>query len=170
MTSTVICNHCRKKLCHSIGGNLRQMVKPSVYIQFQETCNEMSEVQFFLCNRIIFKLKVNISISPNRKQEGPHSVFLPNIGRYRICACISRMHVQATPTFLGQEFGNNNNSYASPIRFYLCESKIFAIAFMALWLSRAAFTVICQWCQGIPTSGNRWCRLLSCIQNILIHR
>jgi hypothetical protein len=52
--------------------------------------------------------------------------------------------VLAAPRFLGQEFGNNNNSYISGIRFYLCESKIFAIAFVALWLSLAAFTVICQ--------------------------
>jgi hypothetical protein len=29
-------------------------------------------------------------------------------------------------------------------RFYLCESKVFATAFAALWLSLAAFTVICQ--------------------------
>jgi hypothetical protein len=33
---------------------------------------------------------------------------------------------------LGQEFGSNNNSYISRTRFYLCESKIFAIAFAAL--------------------------------------
>jgi hypothetical protein len=53
-------------------------------------------------------------------------------------------YLQAAPRFLGQEFGNNNNSYISRTRFYLCESKIFAIAFVALWLSLAAFTVICQ--------------------------
>jgi hypothetical protein len=50
---------------------------------------------------------------------------------------------KAAPIFLGQEFGNNN-SYISRTRFYLCESKIFAIAFAALWLSLAAFSVICQ--------------------------
>jgi hypothetical protein len=58
---------------------------------------------------------------------------------YRICACIN-----AAPTFLGQEFGNNSNLYISCTRFYLCESKIFAIAFATLWLSLAAFTVIYQ--------------------------
>jgi hypothetical protein len=72
---------------------------------------------------------------------------------YRVCACISRIYN------LGQEFGNNNNNnnntYISRIRFYLCESKIFAIAFAALWLSLAAFTVICQWCHGLPPFGNR---------------
>jgi hypothetical protein len=59
------------------------------------------------------------------------------------------------PRFLCQEFGNNN-SYISRTRL----SKIFAIAFAALWFSLAAFTVICQWCHGLPTSGNRQCRLL----------
>jgi hypothetical protein len=51
--------------------------------------------------------------------------------------------VYAAPRFLGHEFGNNN-SYINRTRFYLCESIIFAIAFAALWLSLAAFTVICQ--------------------------
>jgi hypothetical protein len=88
---------------------------------------------------------------------------------YRICTCISRMRVQAAPRFLGQEFKNNSNSYVSRTRFYLCERKIFAIAFAELWLSLAAFTVICQWCHGLPTSGNRSCRLLSC-KNMPIHR
>jgi hypothetical protein len=55
----------------------------------------------------------------------------------------------------------------SRTRFYVCGSKIFAIAFVALWLLLAAFTVIYQWCHGLPTSGNRWCwLLLSCNQNI----
>jgi hypothetical protein len=72
--------------------------------------------------------------------------------------------------FLGQEFGNNNNSYISRTRFYLCESKIFVIAFVALWLSLATFTVTCQWYHGLPTSGNWWCRLLSCNQNMPMHR
>jgi hypothetical protein len=63
--------------------------------------------------------------------------------------------VQAASRFLGQEFGNNNNSYVSRTIFGLCESKIFAIAFAALSLSLAAFTVICQWCHGLPTSGNQ---------------
>jgi hypothetical protein len=75
---------------------------------------------------------------------------------YCICTCISCTRVWAAPRFLGQEFGNNN-SYISRTRFYLCESKIFPIAFAALWLSLAAFTVIFQWCHGLPTSGNRWC-------------
>jgi hypothetical protein len=48
------------------------------------------------------------------------------------------------PGFLGQEFGNNNNSSISRTRLNLCESKIFAIAFAALWLSLAAFAIICQ--------------------------
>jgi hypothetical protein len=52
-------------------------------------------------------------------------------------------HVQAAPRFLGQEFGNNNLKM-SCTGFYLCESKIFAIAFAALWLLLAAFAVICQ--------------------------
>jgi hypothetical protein len=53
--------------------------------------------------------------------------------------------VYGAPRFLGQEFGNNNsNLFKSRTRFYLYESKIFAIAFAALWLSLAAFTVICQ--------------------------
>jgi hypothetical protein len=52
--------------------------------------------------------------------------------------------VLAAPRFLGQEFGNNNNSYISCTRFYMCESKIFAIAFAALWLLLAAFAAICQ--------------------------
>jgi hypothetical protein len=47
--------------------------------------------------------------------------------------------VEDAPRFLGQEFGNNK-SYIIRSRFYLYESKIFA----ALWLSLAAFTVICQ--------------------------
>jgi hypothetical protein len=54
------------------------------------------------------------------------------------------VRVLAAPRFLGKKFGNDNNSYISCTRFYLCESKIFAIAFAALWLSLAAFTVICQ--------------------------
>jgi hypothetical protein len=49
----------------------------------------------------------------------------------------------AAPRFLGQKFGNNN-SYISRTMFHLCESKIFAIAIVALWLSLVAFTVICQ--------------------------
>jgi hypothetical protein len=66
------------------------------------------------------------------------------------------MRVQAAPRFLGHEFGNNNNnSYVNHTRFYLCEGKIFAVAFMVLWLLLAAFTVICQLCHGLPTSGNR---------------
>jgi hypothetical protein len=63
--------------------------------------------------------------------------------KYSIRACISRKRVLAASRFLGQEFGNNN-SYISRTRLNLCESKIFAIAFAALWLSLAAFTVICQ--------------------------
>jgi hypothetical protein len=80
--------------------------------------------------------------------ETKHSFNIPWFASrvYRICACISRN------------------------RFCLCESKIFAIAFAALWLSLAAFTVICQWCRGLPTSANRWCRLLSCNENRPKHR
>jgi hypothetical protein len=73
--------------------------------------------------------------------------------KYRICACISSTRVQAAPRFLGQEFRNNKNSYVSRTRFFLCESKIFAIAFAALWLSLAAFTVICQWCHVFRLLG-----------------
>jgi hypothetical protein len=88
----------------------------------------------------------------------------PYLCEYRPHACISRT------TFLGQEFGNNNNSYARRTRFYVCESKIFVIAFAALWLSLAAFTVACQWCHSLPTCGNRWCWLFSCNQNMPIYR
>jgi hypothetical protein len=52
--------------------------------------------------------------------------------------------VQAAPRFLCQEFGKNKNLHISRTRFYLCEGKIFAIAFAELWLSLAAFTVIFQ--------------------------
>jgi hypothetical protein len=62
---------------------------------------------------------------------------------YRICACISRTRVFDASRFPDQVFGNND-SYISRTRFYLCESKIFANAFAVLWLSLAAFTVICQ--------------------------
>jgi hypothetical protein len=78
---------------------------------------------------------------------------------YRICAW------KTAPRFLGQEFGNND-LHISRTRFYSCEIKKIAIAFAAL----AAFTAICQWCHGLPTSGNQWCRLLSCNQNMPIHR
>jgi hypothetical protein len=47
--------------------------------------------------------------------------------------------VQATPRFLGQEFGNNNNSCISCTRFYQCESKTIVIAFATLWLSLQHF-------------------------------
>jgi hypothetical protein len=44
------------------------------------------------------------------------------------------------------------------------------IAFTALWLLLSAFTVIYQLCHSLPTSGNRWRWLLSCNQNMPIHR
>jgi hypothetical protein len=80
-----------------------------------------------------------------RYVSSQYSCFCCNFFNYRIYACISRT------------------------KFYLCERKIFTIAFAALWLLLAAFTAICQCCHGLPTSGNRWCRLLSCNQNKLIH-
>jgi hypothetical protein len=42
----------------------------------------------------------------------------------------------------------------SRTRFYLCQSKIFAIAFAALWLSIAAFTIMSVMSRS-STSGNR---------------
>jgi hypothetical protein len=70
----------------------------------------------------------------------------------KIIPCL-RMYKPA-PRFLCQEFGNSNPCI-SRTRFYLCESKIFVTAFAALWLSLVAFTIIFQWCHGLPTSGNR---------------
>jgi hypothetical protein len=51
-------------------------------------------------------------------------------------------HVYNAPWFLSKEFWNNDNLYTSNITFYLCESKIFVIAFVALGLLPAAFVVI----------------------------
>jgi hypothetical protein len=60
----------------------------------------------------------------------------------RVLSTLAYLRVYKPHLDFCQEFGNN--SYISRTRFHMCESKIFAIAFVALWLSLAAFTVICQ--------------------------
>jgi hypothetical protein len=55
--------------------------------------------------------------------------------------------------FLGQEFGFNNISSLSHSEFYLCESKVFMIAFTGLLLSLAALMIVCQWCRSLLTLG-----------------
>jgi hypothetical protein len=68
----------------------------------------------------------------------PRTSISSSFSKYHICLCIAALK------YLGQEFGNDDNSYISCSGFYLCGSKIFAIAFAALWLSFATCTVICQ--------------------------
>jgi hypothetical protein len=91
-------------------------------------------------NRQLFRLfKGNV-----RQQRTQHNQLLWNPKHEYYKPNIVFARVQAPPRFLGQEFGNNNNSYFSRTGFCLCESTMFPITFAVLWLSLAAFTVICQ--------------------------